>query len=413
MKRILAGMFIAVAILIILTVAGFFAYRHFVVNRIMDGEHGFENPDFAALPEATKNTPVSDVHKENAQHGGNGTEIPETTLKTPEGEQSLLQLRDRISGTPTMFGMAYLGYVGDLFENEFEKDFPIWLKENNETLLNQYPFIAEIDEEHILGGAGHLYCLVPTDENSTVSVNRIIWNERTRKNEVTEILYKSDTGDPILLFANLDSIACEDDTQVIIVDNNGNTCEWYPSLDAEGYLVPCRTEEGTDLSWDFSEYGYDLPEGIGERISEGWLGPTALGLAGTDDWGMVWYTESMVWESDDYAQFMLTFYPGDDSGGAVDLDWLYYGEEEFEEQWSGWWTVETAVDEPSRVTISLSRVGGRNYGISDGPMYISETYSVLINPSGEELIITEGENGICLPFMSQDTLLSTLLRFCG
>ena len=30
----------------------------------------------------------------------------------------------------------------------------------------------------------------------------------------------------LLLFANLDGVAYEADTQVFITDNNGNTCEW-------------------------------------------------------------------------------------------------------------------------------------------------------------------------------------------
>ncbi len=38
--------------------------------------------------------------------------------------------------------------------------FPYWLLETNAALLLEYPFIAEIDAEHIIGGAGHLYCIV-------------------------------------------------------------------------------------------------------------------------------------------------------------------------------------------------------------------------------------------------------------
>lgn len=355
----------------------------------------------------TKRTSESEIQKERERQGKDERETPETTMKTTEGEKSLSLLRDKISGYPTMFGAAYLGYVGGLFENGFEKDFPVWLKENNEKMLEKYPFIGEIDKDHILGGAGFLYCIVPIDENASIAVNRIMWNEDTRKYEVTEILYKSDTGEPILLFANLDGVAYEIDTEVIIVDNNGESCEWNPSFDAFSYLSPCITENGEDRCWDFTEYSYG-DQDIDERISEGWFGPTALGLAESDGWGTIWYIESMAWESDLYAQFMLTFYLEDETGGTVDLNWMYYGDDEYEEQWSGWWTIETAIDEPSRVTISLSRVGGRSYGIVDAPMYISETYPVLISPSGQELVIFQGENEICLPFMSQDTLLSTL-----
>ena len=161
---------------------------------------------------------------------GTDREAPETqpaqdTL-SPEAETALGWLRDRIDFPATMFGAAYLGYVGGLFEDGFEAGFPAWLWETNEAMLRVYPFIAEIDENHILGRAGHLYCIVPVDENATVAINRVQWNEKTQTDEVTEVLYRSESGEPVLLFANLDGVAYEADTQVFITDNNGNTCEW-------------------------------------------------------------------------------------------------------------------------------------------------------------------------------------------
>ena len=38
---------------------------------------------------------------------------------------------------------------------------------------------------------------------------------------------------------------------------------------------------------------------------------------------------------------------------------------------------------------------------------------MLISPSGTELLIAEGENGICLPFMSQSTAACTLTLIEG
>lgn len=76
---------------------------------------------------------------------------------SPEAETALGFLRDRIDFPATMFGAAYLGYVGGLFEEGFAAGFPAWLRETNEAMLGRYPFIAEIDENHIAGGAGHLY----------------------------------------------------------------------------------------------------------------------------------------------------------------------------------------------------------------------------------------------------------------
>ncbi len=331
-----------------------------------------------------------------------------------EAEASLGWLRDRIDFPMTMFGAAYLGYVGGLFEEGFERGFAAWLWETNEAMLRKYPFIAEIDAEHIIGGAGYLYCIVPVDENATLAINRVQWNAQTQQEEVTEVLYRSETGEPVLLFANLDGVAYEADTQVFITDNNGNTCEWYPSLDAMSYLAPCISEAGDYLSFDFTEYAwYNAPAGFSAWLADGWSGMTALGLAGSQRSGMGWITETMVGETSRYAYFSLRFYPEDETGGTVNLNWVYEGSDEFEEMWSGFWTIQTIPDGPSYVTLSLSLVGGNRYETSDGPFYLCETYPLLISPSGTELLVGAGESGICLPFQSQSTTACVLTQAAG
>ena len=331
-----------------------------------------------------------------------------------EAETSLGWLRDRIDFPMTMFGAAYLGYVGGLFKEGFERGFAAWLWETNEAMLRKYPFIAEIDAEHIIGGAGYLYCIVPVDENATLAINRVQWNAQTQQEEVTEVLYRSETGEPVLLFANLDGVAYEADTQVFITDNNGNTCEWYPSLDAMSYLAPCISEAGDYLSFDFTEYAwYDAPPEFASWLSNGWSGMTALGLAGSQRDGMGWITETMVGETNRDAYFSLRFYPEDETGGTVNLEWTYDDSNDIEEMWSGFWAIQTIPDGPSYVTLSLSLVGGNSYGVTDGPMYLCETYPLLISPSGTELLVGAGESGICLPFMSQSTTACVLTQAAG
>ena len=106
--------------------------------------------------------------------------------------------------------------------------------------------------------------------------------KKRQTDEVTEVLYRSESGEPVLLFANLDGVAYEADTQVFITDNNGNTCEWYPSLDAMSHLAPCISEAGDYLSFDFTEYAwYNAPPEFADWLSDGWTGMTALGLAGS------------------------------------------------------------------------------------------------------------------------------------
>ena len=379
--------------------------------------------DTADLPaKADKNAPENQPEEAISQSGMSDRTSRDEAMATPpaqyafsqEAEPSLGWLRDRIDFPTTMFGAAYLGYVGGLFEEGFEAGFPSWLLETNEALLLEYPFIAEIDEEHIIGGAGHLYCIVPVDENATVAINRVRWNEKTHTDEVTEVLYRSESGEPVLLFANLDGIAYEADTQVFITDNSGNTCEWYPSLDAMSYLAPCISEAGDYLSFDFTKYAYyDAPSEFADWLSDGWSGMTALGLAGSQSAGLNWITETTVGETGRYAYFSLCFRPGDEAGGAVDLEWTYKGSDDTEEMWSGFWTIQTIQDGPSYVTLSLSLVGGKNYGVTDGPMYLCDTYPLLISPSGTELLVGAGESGICLPFMPQSTTACVLTQAVG
>ncbi len=372
-----------------------------------------QKPEQTPVKENAGSTSLGLPAKTDKQKEQENSQESESMEWSQSGAASLALLRDRINAPDILFGMAYLGYVGGLFDNGFEQEFPVWLRDNNQTLLDEYPFIAEIDKNHIVGGAGHLYCIVPVDKNATISINRVQWNDKTKAYEGTDVLYRAETGEPVLLFANLDGVAYEPDTQLFITDNSGNTCEWYPALDTGSYLVPCITEDGVCYSWDFTDYQHSAAAGLDAWLYDGWLGPTALGLAGSENGGTTWSASGTAWDTDRYAHFMLTFYPGDETGGVVNLDWQYDGEEEFEEQWSGFWTIETELDMPSHVTLSLSLVGGKSYDTTEGPLYISETYHTLLSPSGEELLISSGENSICLPFMSQYTLVCVLTQACG
>ena len=321
-----------------------------------------------------------------------------------EARQSLQLLRDRLDCSGILFGVAYLGYVGGLFEEGFETGFPQWLWETNEAMLRVYPFIGEIGANHIAGGAGHLYCIVPIDENATVAINRVTWNENTRTEEITQVLYRSETGEPVLLFANLDDIPSQADTQVIITDNDGNICQWYPTLDEQGCVVPYIAEDGNYCSADFTEYGWqDAPPSLAPWLADGFGGMTAAGLAGWEEDDMsCWLIQAPVGTSGRNGEFLLVFYPGDETGGTVDLYWKHEEATSVEGVWSGFWSIETVLEGPSYVNLTLFHTGGES-GTTDGATYIDETYPFLISPSGLELVIGAGENGVCLPFMSPDT----------
>ncbi len=136
-------------------------------------------------------------------------------------------------------------------------------------------------------------------------------------------------------------------------------------------------------------------------MGEGWLGPTKLSLCGEEgQGGITWSTVGTPWDTDREAFFMMTFYPGDEMSGRLDLDWIYTGEEEYEELWSGFWKLKTETDKPSSIAIELTLVGGKGYDTTEGPRYISDLYRLLLDLSGEYLMISPGQDKVCLPFMT-------------
>lgn len=360
---------------------------------------GSGRTDISADDEALPVMP--DGKRPEKQHSviGQSEEHPVQTAFSEEAAQSVDWLRDRMDFPQTMFGAAYLGYTGEAADGD-------WLLEADQTMLKEYPFISEIDAEHTIGSDDYLFCLLPLDENATVSVNLVQWNTRSENEEVIEVLYRSESGDPVLLLAD-----CGDDVlvdkpymQVQLVDNAGNSCQWYPQLDAMGHIVPSLSENGDCLSFDFTEYGWmDVPSELEPWLDVGYCGVYASGLEGC------WRTQGTAWNTDRTANYYLWFFYEDDTGGSVDLDWQYEGSDLFEEMWSGSWTITSVMDGPSYVSISLSLVGGEHYGVIDGPYYIYETYPLVISPNGEEMVIGSGISGVSLPFMPQyDSQLCTL-----
>ena len=350
---------------------------------------GTDEPNRSADSETLSGMPDQKL-PEKLRPGAGGSDMqPTPTGFSAEAEQSLVWLRERMAFPQTMFGAAFLGYTGEASDGD-------WLSETDQATLQKYPFISEIDTGHTIGDDDYLYCLVPLDENATVSVNLMRWDSKSDTEEVIEVLYRSEVGDPLLIFAagGDDAYAYLSYIQVQIVDNAGNSCVWEPQLyTSTGHIVPCFSENGDYLSFDFTEYGWQgVPSELAPWLADGWIGVYASGLGGS------WTTQAAAWDTDRIAN-----YYEDEMGGTVELYWEYEGADPskttWEEVWSGFWTTTSVMDGPSYVTVSLSLVGGDNYGVTDGPYYISETYPILMSPSGEEMVIGAGENEVSLPFM--------------
>ena len=186
-------------------------------------------------------------------------------------DPSLLVFRQSMVETPQLFAAAFFGYVPQ------DADPFAVMQEGAPQLCEDLPFLLTIDQEHILGVEGQLFCIVPADENATVAVNRRPWNPETKSYEEPEVLYRSESGSPILVMCpNEDWIP---DTEVVITDSNGTVTIWSPYLDPSYHISALRNEKGESLIFDFTSYD-ELP-------NPGWnQGINSSELVGT--WELAW-----------------------------------------------------------------------------------------------------------------------------
>ncbi|MDY3918657.1 MAG: hypothetical protein SOZ59_06600 [Candidatus Limivivens sp.] len=202
-----------------------------------------------------------------------------------EHVDSLSECRQVLGNTDSICGVIYLGFVEDRVESLAED------RDYLENLLEQsgyaedFSFLKEVDGDHIVetGKGYELYCIYPYDEYASVSVRRYVIDETNDYNgEAGELLYQSESGDPILLRCNVSDILC--DSQIIIEDSTGSVLAWEPCLslydgcvavpweppfvyDATEYSIP---EEGmNDSLVEGSQWEENLPED--QELSDIWL----------------------------------------------------------------------------------------------------------------------------------------------
>ncbi|MBR5515686.1 MAG: hypothetical protein IKU52_05740 [Clostridia bacterium] len=186
---------------------------------------------------------------------------------------SLMGVRQSMIGTPAMVAVAYLGTA----DSSETADTLNWVKKILPEFTGNLPFIAEIDESHIIGDRHlSLYLIVPCDVNASVAVNRVDEN-----GEVAEVLYRSDYGDPILVYASnsVDTL----DTEINIVDSDGNELSYAPKLNDMSYLT-----QYSDLSvYDLTPYAEILSREYAELQSYSWNLPLEADVVDTS-WSSGW-----------------------------------------------------------------------------------------------------------------------------
>lgn len=197
--------------------------------------------------------------------GTQNTGDPETEL---DPEASLTSLRQAMVGTSQIFAAAYI----DSTDEDFDGNTVGWIEKSFPGLCGDLPFVCSIPEDRIIGEKyGELYCIVPLDPGASVAVNKL-----TADNSV---LYRSESGEPILIFCNGSETV--PDTLVTVTDNDGNTVSWSPCRTSFDQLILADANDTESIFMDFSPYVEYLAAGYEKHLSDGWRIPEADELIGT------------------------------------------------------------------------------------------------------------------------------------
>ena len=217
--------------------------------------------------------------------GGTGT--IEEYLSKADAENQLKALREKKESEVQLFAAAYIGCTDDMNEVDAVE----WIKENSPVFCENYSFVENIPAGQIAGThMGELYCIVPFDENSTVVINRAVYDENGN-GSYENVIYRSESGEPVLLFCNNSGV--DGDTQVTVTDSDGNRVVWFPCLD-ERLMLNCPYNADYDTYvYDFSQYQEILEKEHTARKNSGWKLPTAADLQFTN-WSGVDYRGSEV-----------------------------------------------------------------------------------------------------------------------
>ncbi|MBQ2756607.1 MAG: hypothetical protein IJF27_08035 [Oscillospiraceae bacterium] len=168
-------------------------------------------------------------------------------------DPSYLSLISELENNGMDCAVAFVGYVdgpmGDGYRGFFEE----------RGYLEDYAFMADIPYDNYVETYGNeFYCIIPADPNASVAVNEwIVPNGVMEDGYAGEVLYRSESGEPITILCNEEAIYSN--VQVNIVDSDGNVITIYPMLDVmDGYLITGGDNRGNVE--DITVYGAEENE---------------------------------------------------------------------------------------------------------------------------------------------------------
>lgn len=279
------------------------------------------------------------------------------------------------------FAAAWLGCR----ETGEDRSLDQWLLDTVPGLVEQMPFVLQLPEDRILGSeAGDVFLILPRDEMTSLSVNRVQWVacEEGVRPEVTEVLYRGEYGEPVLMIAGWEEYPYEADLLVCAVAGNGAQAQWCPAFGEYGGISVPYGEDGEPLVLDFTGYGgstgWEMPG------DAGWLAPTDEGLADT-----TWIC----------GEWMLELSRGGSDPAYAGCAQLLYPEDgEYKMVCSGVWRME-------ETCLQLELSGGAGDPLSG-------SFPVFISPSGDNLYMEKSAQST-LPFFGEDCAAVELIRSYG
>ncbi len=269
-----------------------------------------------------------------------------------EASASLVSLRQAMIETPQLFAAAYIG----LTDTMDPVDTVAWIKEKVPQLCEDLPFITAISDDKTVGESyGECYVIVPADSEATVAVNLIDF-----EGNEGEVLYRSESGEPVILFCNKDGFT--PDAEVHITDSEGRTIVWYPQLDDEGYLYEAYDLDGNLAAMDFTSYDERLKSEYDYYLNEAgfWKVPEAVDLSDTS------------WEVTDYCMDGTEkVYYIDIIGKTLNIVWND-GIDEENHSYSATWSLKE-VDGVTMMEIDLGNLDG----IRSFPVLITTEHNLI------------------------------------
>ena len=295
-----------------------------------------------------------------------------------------------------------VAYIGDIDGKLSDLAVPLrdWINDTVPGLCAQYTFVRNIPQERVVGDSGSLFCVVPHDPNATVAVNRVRWNEAKGDYDTVEVLYRSESGDPILLFVSNDLGSFPTDTtELLLTDSHSDTLSWYP---IPGMVaLPYDYENDRKLAYDFTNCGESIVGG-GEI---GWTCPSGSQLT----------QELWAWQgnTDKPALATLELHANssqEDDWGTATFTWWY--ESDFvtpEEVYTGEWGLTANGEYSGVIMLDLTRTGGKRYTPGETERIIHDGFIVQVPMAFEDytyLSVDKGQHGSYLPIqLEPDTVV--------